>query len=215
MYATLPSPDRVEPTGGAIYEGSAESGAVSLMVNVYQGTEYALRIAEILSENGFSTTFFIGGKWVERNSDALLKLYAYGIEIGNHGYLHRDHAKLNLQQNKDEILLAEKIIDAHLLDFDNYTGSKLFAPPSGSLGKDMFSVCDDLGYTVIMWTRDTIDWRDHDADLIYSRAVKDVKAGDLILMHPTQCTVEALPKILDAIKANGLRVDKVSNVINA
>lgn len=64
-----------------------------------------------------------------------------------------------------------------------------------------------------MWTRDTIDWRDHDADIIYQRAIRDIKAGDLILMHPTDQTVAALPRILDYIKSVKLSADVVSNVI--
>ena len=77
----------------------------------------------------------------------------------------------------------------------------------------MFSACDNLGYKVIMWTRDTIDWRDHDADLIYQRAIKDIQAGDLVLMHPTDATLSALPQILEYIKSVGLKADTVSNVI--
>lgn len=215
LFATLPSETQaVTPAiNTAVYSGDTDSGAVSLMVNVYEGTEYALRIAEIIKERGFSTTFFVGGKWTERNGDTLVKLYAHGMEIGNHGYLHRDHKKLNERQNADEISLCAKLTDAYLGGMPDYANCKLFAPPSGSIGDEMFHACERLGFKVIMWTRDTIDWRDHDADLIYNRAVKDIKAGDLILMHPTECTVAALPRILDEIDRNGLRVAKVSEVI--
>ena len=77
----------------------------------------------------------------------------------------------------------------------------------------MFEVCEELGYTVIMWTRDTIDWRDHDAALIAERALKGIKAGDLILLHPTEKTVEALPSILDGIAAAGYRRHRHGNSV--
>ena len=198
----------------AIYVGDEDCGRVALMFNVYENTETTLKIAQLMSEYGFCATFFVGGKWVERNGDALLKLYGMGMEIGNHGYLHRDHKTLDYKKNVDEILLAERLIDAYLKSFSGYENSKLFAPPSGSFGENMFSACEDLGYKVIMWTRDTIDWRDHDVNLIYSRAIKDIKAGDLVLMHPTKETLSALPRILEYIKSQGLVVDIVSNVIN-
>ena len=83
------------------------------------------------------------------------------------------------------------------------------------MGKAMFEACDELGYTVVMWTRDTIDWRDHDAALITQRATKNLAGGDLILMHPTAATVEALPAILDAIASAGLAVAPVSETIGA
>ncbi|MDE5601104.1 MAG: polysaccharide deacetylase family protein, partial [Clostridia bacterium] len=147
--------------------------------------------------------------------NTLLKLSSSGFEIGNHGYLHRDHAKLTHKQNIDEIALTERTIDSVLGALPDYANCKLFAPPSGSLGSAMFDACKELDYKVIMWTRDTIDWRDHDANVIYERAIRDIKAGDLILMHPTDCTVEALPRILQYIKSAGLSADTVSNVIAA
>ncbi len=212
LYAVTPKTDDVLETS-AIYQGNENSGSVALMFNVYQGTEQALKIAETLVKRGFSATFFVGGKWVERNSTALMSLYNMGMEIGNHGYLHRDHKTLSYQKNLDEILLCERLIDAYLKSFEGYKNSMLFAPPSGSVGKEMFAAAGDNGYKVIMWTRDTIDWRDQDVDLIYARAINDIKAGDLVLMHPTDATLSALPKILDYIESVGLKVDTVSHCV--
>lgn len=212
LWAVASKETDAEPTS-AIYVGDENSGSVALMFNVYENTETALKIAEMLSEHGFRATFFVGGKWVERNGTALIRLYNMGMEIGNHGYLHRDHSTLNYDKNLDEITLAERLIDANLKDFPDYKNSKLFAPPSGAVGKDMFTACESLNYKVIMWTRDTIDWRDHDKDLIFARATKDIKAGDLVLMHPTEATLSALPQILEYIKSVGLKADTVSNVI--
>ena len=197
----------------AIYTGDEDSGRIALMFNVYENAEIALNIAKTLLEHGFRATFFVGGKWVERNGVALLSLYHMGMELGNHGYLHRDHKAISYTKNVDEIVMTERLIDAHLKGFPDYKNSKLFAPPSGSIGENMFSACHDLGYKVIMWTRDTIDWRDHDAELIYERAIRDVKAGDLVLMHPTKETLSALPKIIQYIKNQGLVIDIVTNVI--
>ena len=89
----------------------------------------------------------------------------------------------------------------------------LFAPPSGAYDKLTVSCADSLGYKTIMWTRDTIDWRDHDENLIYQRAIKNVKGGDLILMHPTEATAKALPRIIKTIKEKGLNLTTVSQTI--
>lgn len=212
-FLTTESTDTVETSNSAIYSGNGNAQAVSLMVNVYEGSEYAVEMAKIIAEYGFKTTFFVGGKWVEKNSNSLIKIYAYGMEIGNHGYLHRDHAKLNYKQNVDEISLCEKLINANLSAFPNFENSRLFAPPSGAYGKETFNACKDLDYRVIMWSKDTIDWRDHDTATIIKRATNDIKAGDLILMHPTECTLAALPGILDYIVSIGLAVKPVSELI--
>ena len=61
-----------------------------------------------------------------------------------------------------------------------------------------------------MWSKDTIDWRDSDVNLIVSRATNRLQAGDFILMHPTESTVKALPSILNYIGNSGLAACTVS-----
>ena len=60
-----------------------------------------------------------------------------------------------------------------------------------------------MGYKVIMWSKDTVDWRDKDSDLIYKRATSNLSNGDLVLMHPEEHTLRALGDILDYYKSRG------------
>jgi peptidoglycan/xylan/chitin deacetylase (PgdA/CDA1 family) len=92
---------------------------------------------------------------------------------------------------------------------------KLFAPPSGSFGKTTLKQAEALGYTTIMWSKDTIDWRDHDTEKIYNRATKNLEGGDLILMHPTKNTVEALDRIIKYALEHNLQVSKVSETLKS
>lgn len=193
---------------GVYYNGDKSSKNVSLMINVYWGTEYLDTMLEILKENDVKTTFFIGGTWAVLNEDMLQKIYQDGHEIANHGYHHKDHDKLDEKGNLDEISTTHTIVK-ELLNVE----MELFAPPSGAYDKTTVSVASSLGYKTIMWTRDTVDWRDKDAELIYSRAIKNASGGDLILMHPTEKTVEALPKIIDWFKQNGFNLTTVSQTI--
>ena len=89
----------------------------------------------------------------------------------------------------------------------------LFAPPSGSVNSTVVTSAENLGYKTIMWSKDTIDWRDKDENLIFSRATKNISSGDLILMHPTNATAQALENILKTIYEQGLMCDIVSNVL--
>ena len=213
FVAAYPGETTIEQANNAVYNGNTDGGCVALTFNVYERTDNVIKIAEILDEYNFKSTFFVGGCWAAKNGDTLLKLASSGHEIGNHGYSHLDHAKLSRKRNEEEIRITEKVIDSSLSSLPDYTNSKLFAPPSGSMSNAMFLACEDLGYTVIMWTHDTIDWRDHNPDLIFERATKNLKAGDIILMHPTDATVTALPRILEYIKSQNLKADVVSKVI--
>jgi probable sporulation protein (polysaccharide deacetylase family) len=192
------------------YYGDKTSNKVCLMINVYWGTEYLEDMLEILKENDVKTTFFVGGCWVAKNNEMLQKIVDDGHEIGNHGYYHKDHSPISSQQNKDEIYTTQELVSA----IAGVT-TTLFAPPSGSFNNKVLSVAQNLGYKTIMWTHDTIDWRDKDADLIFTRATANTVGGDLILMHPTEKTLEALPNILATLKAKGLVLTTVSDVLGA
>ena len=194
---------------GVYYSGNEESNKISLMINVYWGTEYLDGMLEILDKYDVKITFFVGGTWAVKESDMLEKIYEKGHEIGNHGYTHKDQDKLNREQNQKEILTTHNIVK-DLLNID----MNLFAPPGGAYSKTTVEVASNLGYQTIMWTRDTIDWRDKDADLIYSRAVKDAKGGDLVLMHPTEKTLEALENIIITLQEKGLKVTTVSDTLS-
>ena len=202
---------KVVPTSavsGVYYNGDTSSNKVTLMINVYWGTEYLDDMLATLAEKDVKTTFFIGGTWAVLNEDYLNKIYQAGHEIANHGYHHKDHDKLDEQGNLNEISTTHKIVK-ELLDVD----MTLFAPPSGAYDKLTVSCAESLGYHTIMWTRDTIDWRDHDAEVIYQRAIKKAKGGDLILMHPTEATAQALPRIIDYFQSNNFTLTTVSDNI--
>ena len=89
----------------------------------------------------------------------------------------------------------------------------LFMPPSGSYGAQTLEAAESLGYTTIMWSKDTIDWRDHNTSLILSRATKNMQNGDIILMHPTENTREALQDIVKSYQNSGFSVVTVSENI--
>ncbi len=189
------------------YSGNSENG-VSLMFNIYENAENVRKILDILDENGAKGTFFIGGSWADDNVDCVREIFTRGHEVASHGYFHKDHAKLNHKQNMEEILPAVKLVNMIC-----NTQIKLFAPPSGSFSEATLTACAQLDLRVIMWTRDTIDWRDSDKNLIINRATKGLKGGDFVLMHPKDVTVSALPEILKYISDNGLSTVTVTQNI--
>lgn len=194
-----------------IYRCASEySDGVSLMFNVYWGTEQVYQILEILKENNAKATFFIGGAWADDNVECLKQIALEGHEIGNHGYFHKDHAKLSIVENEKEIKTCNQFIFLSIGKTPT-----LFAPPSGSCSKEMLSVCNKLNMTTILWSRDTIDWRDKDSSLIYKRATKDIKGGEFVLMHPMQETVNALKDILNYYNACNLRAVTVTENLQA
>ncbi len=193
--------------GDVLYRSAGENGiGVSLMFNVYWGTDEVYRILDTLAEHEAKATFFIGGCWADDNVDCLRDIYAAGHEIGNHGYFHKEHDKLDLINNQKEISSCNRFIELSLGE-----APTLFAPPSGAYNDDTLRAASLLGMKTILWSKDTIDWRDKNSALIYTRATENAQAGDFILMHPMKETADALGDILKYYENNGLNAVAVSD----
>ena len=192
-------------TAKPISSGDRNSNKVALMFNCYENAQGVIEIAKTLQKYGFCATFFMGGCFADDNVELLKFLAENGHEIGNHGYFHKEHGKLSYQANLLEIEYCHNIVKAH-------TGIEmnLFAPPSGDYSKTTIEVCEKIGYKVILWSLDTIDWRDKSEKIVYNRATQKIKGGDFVLMHPKQHTINVLDEILNFYLQNGLVVTTVS-----
>lgn len=190
-----------------IYRGSGDK-QVSLMINVYWGTEYLDEMLAIFDKYDVTTTFFVGGSWVAQYPEMLQKIIGYGHEIGNHGYHHKQHSKLSYDQNVMEINACGKIVFEY-----GSVNMSLFAPPSGDFGTETLNAAKDNGYRTIMWSRDTIDWKDKDSEIVYTRATKNTDSGELILMHPTKHTAAVLERIVKFYLDKGFTITPVSKNI--
>jgi len=200
----------VQADARVIYSGNENSNNVSFMVNVYQREDLVLNMLDILDLYKVKTTFFVGGCWAVNNLDVVKEIYSRGHELGNHGFYHKDQNTLNYQDNLQEIQTCHEVVKKNL-----GVEMTLFAPPSGAYDIATVDAATDLNYKTIMWTHDTIDWRDQDAELIFNRAINNLSNGDLILMHPTEKTVQAFANIISTAINNGFNPTTVSNCLLA
>lgn len=192
-----------------IYKGNENIKSVAFACNVVWGNEYLPQILKILKDNNIKITFFIGGKWAKDYPKLLMDIYNDQHELGNHGYRHLEQSKLDIENNRKEISMSEEIIE-------NITGYKtnLFAPPYGDMNKIVVEAAEELGYKVIMWSIDTIDWKTKDYNKIVERIEKKHHPGAIVLMHPTQSTVNALPIMIKSLKEKGYSIVPVSKLLD-
>lgn len=198
----------VQADSRVLYSGSSTNNNVCFMFNVYQNEENVRTIMDICDIYKTKTTFFLGGCWAVNNIDLIKEIYSRGHEIANHGFYHKNQDSLDFKSNLQEIKMCHKLISENVGIEMN-----LFAPPSGAYNSHTIDAATSLNYKTIMWSHDTIDWRDQDSDLIYKRATKDLSNGDFILMHPTNKTVEAFTNILATAINNGFNPTTVSNCL--
>lgn len=192
------------------YKGTKNEKVIAFACNVDWGNEYIIPMLDIFKENDIKISYFITGKWAEENTELLEKIYYEGHEIGNHGYLHIDYDKLSYEDNKKEIQKTHDIIK-DILGID----LKYFAPPSGAYNDNTIKAATDLNYDIIMWSVDTIDWReDSTKDIIIERVMSKIHNSAIVLMHPTDETLKALPILIEKLKSENYTIGTISDIID-
>ncbi|HHY45408.1 MAG TPA: polysaccharide deacetylase family protein [Firmicutes bacterium] len=193
-----------------ITRGYSGKPNVTLMFNVDWGEEHIPALLDILSSKNVRATFFPTGTWAEKNPALLTRIVSEGHEIGNHGGAH-NHVQSMGKQSLQRLIQSgeERIFQAC-----GVYPSKLFAPPYGEWTNNTVEYALEMGYQTVLWTVDTVDWRLPEPEAIWKRALAGVVPGALILMHPTEPTVSALPTLIDGLREKGYTIVTVSESIS-
>lgn len=192
-----------------IYRGNPQKPMVALLVNVAWGNEYIPAIIKTLDHHKTKATFFIDGSWIKKNSHLAKMIKNAGHEIGNHAYSHPDLSQYSAAQTTEELKKTNDLIMETL-----GVKPKWFAPPSGSFNRNTVEVANQLGMKTILWTVDTIDWKNPETTSMVRRVVGEVENGSMILMHPTKPTAAGLDAMITAIKGNGYYLGTVSDLMD-
>ena len=192
-----------------IYRGNPQKPMVAFLINVAWGNEYIPEILKVLNEHQTKATFFFDGSWVKKNPDLAKMIKEAGHEIGNHAYSHPDLKQRSVAQTKEELQKTNDVIKATLGITPIW-----FAPPSGSFNEATIQVADQLDMKTILWTVDTVDWRKPATSEMVRRVVSKVENGSMVLMHPTKPTAEGMERMITDIKAKGLQLGTVSDLLS-
>ncbi len=203
LFATTQIPGKIQP----IFQGNTGEKKVAFACNVFWGEEFLPEMLDTLDANNIKITFFIGGSWAKRFPHVVTELARRGHELGNHTYSHPHPNTLSKEKNKEQILRAEELI-TELTQIK----TTLYAPPYGEYNDTVLSAANELGYTTIMWSIDTIDWQRPPAEVLISRVMKKITNDSIILMHPTAPTAKALPELIQQIKSKGYTITTISDI---
>lgn len=200
--------DSVASLGEAIYQGNSGQKAVAITVNVDWGEEFIPAMLKEFKDHKAQVTFFVTGKWAEKNPELLKQMKEAGHSIQNHGYKHLHFNSLSSEQAKEQIKQAEKVIE-------KITGAKsrFFAPPYGEKTQALVDLAAAIDYQYIMWSIDTIDWQRPSPQTIVNRVTNKLHNDAIILMHPTEPTVQALPDMLKKIEEEGYKMLTIDQII--
>ncbi|MFD1850335.1 polysaccharide deacetylase family protein [Oceanobacillus bengalensis] len=210
VYRQVPPEIRLQDLPASpIYRGHPEKEMVSLLVNVSWGTEYIPNILKTLNEEKVKATFFIEGKWAKENAELVKMIKEEGHVIGNHAYNHPDMARISNQKIVEQLTQTNEILTA-------ITGDKpkWFAPPSGSFNEQVIMSANHLEMQTILWTLDTIDWKNPSVSVMINRVNTKLHPGATILMHPTEAIANGLDEIIETIKESGYRIGTIEKLLS-
>lgn len=153
-------------------------------------------VLDQLKKFDFNATFFCVGENAARYPEILNRILKEGHRLGNHTMHHE--------------LGRQTEVDTYIQSVDEASGyivSDLFRPPYGRLTRRQEKRLSEK-YRIMMWT-----WisRDYDPNIpvstILKRAQKELRPGDIIVLHDNPKTSERLktllPEFLSLIQEKG------------
>ena len=166
------------------------------------------QILDILKKEDVKVTFFMVGDWVRKYPEDVKKIYEAGHEIGTHSDTHPHVNKLTYEENVQELEKSSE-------EIEKITGVKptLYRTPYGEYNNTVIKAANDSGYFPIQWSLDTLDYKNLTSEEMWNR-IEKISSGDIVLMHNgTEHTADSLKSIIQKIKAKGLSIVKVSDLI--
>jgi peptidoglycan/xylan/chitin deacetylase (PgdA/CDA1 family) len=165
-------------------------------------------ILEVLDEKRADGTFFMLGEAVKRNADLARQITLQGSEVASHSMKHDAFPTgADLRSTNDVIEQA--------------TGMRpcSFRPPYGDVDGPLTRRAAAQDMNTVLWDVDTEDWADWSSvDSVVEGTKANAQPGSIILMHDggdarRDKTIEALPRIIDELRAEGYSFVTVSELL--
>ena len=219
-YASMPLSYRIDQMGAAPKK-------IALSFDDGPDPQNTPRILDILRQKHAVATFFVIGSAANQSLGLLKREYDEGNEIGNHTYTHPRADEISRAQMQLELNLTARL-------FESTLGVKtlLFRPPYGidhqpETASEVASLPlpQSMGYLLVGSRIDPHDWGEPGgvapapASVIAQRVVEQAKqgVGHIVLLHDgggdRSHTIEALPGIIDGLRAAGFELVLASDLI--
>jgi cellulose synthase/poly-beta-1,6-N-acetylglucosamine synthase-like glycosyltransferase/peptidoglycan/xylan/chitin deacetylase (PgdA/CDA1 family)/spore germination protein YaaH len=210
------------PTNYTVDRTGNRPGLVALTFDDGPDPEWTPRILDILKQKHVPGTFFVIGENAMAHPLLIQRLVNEGHEIGNHSFTHPNLAWLNEAETRLELNATQRVVEA-------YTGHALRLFRAPYFGDAEPTTTDELvpastaqedGYTNVGLHVDPGDWKRPGVNRIIESTIDQVtdpapdRSAQIVLLHDAggdrAQTVEALPHIIDDLRARGYRFVPVS-----
>jgi peptidoglycan/xylan/chitin deacetylase (PgdA/CDA1 family) len=178
-------------------------GAVYLTFDDGPLPPYTREMLDLLAQFDARVTFFVLGQNARTYEELLQAAYQSGHTLGNHTWTHRSLVGISQEEFNGELLQTAAVLGP--------SAAPCLRPPYGATDSFTRAYAAELGYEVIMWNVDTLDWTRPGPGVIVSTVMEQVYPGAIVLMHDgggdrTQ-TVAALEQVLRELTSQGYTLE--------
>lgn len=170
------------------------------------------RLLDMLKERGIKATFFLIGKSASTWPKIVQRIVDEGHEIGNHTW---SHPQLNHMKTTSVMDQLQKTHDAIVKACG--VAPIVYRPPYGAiLLSQRKAIHEKFQYVSALWDVDPLDWKSpRSSTKVHDRVLAQTKPGSIILCHDIHAeTVDAMPAVMDELKARGFQFVTVTQLIN-
>ncbi|MFI6446805.1 polysaccharide deacetylase family protein [Kitasatospora sp. NPDC050543] len=203
---TPPTPPTLTPLAAGtpfeVVNGPRDRRLVALTFHGAGDPAMATRLLEVAEQRGARLTVMAIGSWLDQQPQMARRILDGGHELGNHTQNHQDIGAMSPAQAREEIARCAQRLQ-------QLTGSigRWFRPSAAQYATPMVrEQAKAVGYEhVLSFDVDPRDYNDPSADTLQRRVLSGVRGGSVVALHMGhQCTIDALPAILDGLAKSGL-----------
>jgi len=156
-------------------------------------------LLDVLKRKGVKATFFVVGKQVEKYPNLLRRICDEGHEVGNHTYSHFALEYLSTREIEQDLFR-----NAALVRSIAGREMRMLRPPGAHCGKKVEEVARRFGLETVLYSANCSKLEGTNKEKILRYVASAAQPGAIILMHnPDAVTLQALPEIIDTLKAKG------------
>ncbi|MGO9085668.1 MAG: glycosyltransferase [Candidatus Sulfotelmatobacter sp.] len=224
VFESLPEPYRVGRYGYS-------PNKVAITFDDGPDPEWTPRILDVLKDKNAPATFFLIGIQTDKFPGVAKRIYREGHTIGNHTFTHPDVSNISDVHMRVELNLTERLF-ASLIGVRTTLMRPPYAideEPDTADQVRPLEIPQQMGYITVGNRIDPNDWSDtphrRSAEEITSTVLSELPpcrpenlhCGNIVLLHDgggnRAETVRALPMIIDGIRARGLEIAPVYELL--
>jgi len=179
---------------------------------------HTYRLLEVLAKHEVRATFFMIGSFVRQRPDIAREVAKAGHIVGHHTFSHPNLIFLSNAATRQQLSDGRDAITEAIGEHSN-----LFRPPFGGRRPGTLQIIRSMGFEPIMWNITGYDWRERPADYIVQKVSRQIRGGDVILLHDgshaqfgadRSQTVIATNRLLERYKGEGYNFVSVPEMMS-